>query len=409
MGCHVRRQRGGLSTVLSDTERLLLRLLSFKPLVEKPAVVENQQIWDGLMSLGEAQGLIPLLYWQVRQQGLENRLPTGVRERLYFGYQKNVARATLLLRELRSILGALADVGITAVLLKGAITLVVPIYPCFACRWMSDLDLLIKKEQSERAKGILGQMGYRLQLPEGQDCLTYRRNNGIGDIELHFTPLKAQYHCLVDVCSFWAEAEEVEIGGIRTLVPSPEDQIWHRIVHDLLVHANFTICPAATLYELCRIITYYQGRIDWENLNWRAKKHHLSQTLSFLLFLVHQDLGLASPKWRGFSRLAHPERWRDWIWDRKRAFPRSFIYARNRFNTILMSDGDIWGKFKATYRTIILNSAFREPQGFLLRIYQVDRYPFLTPLIRLLHCIKMLAMHMIMMVTYLRFRAKADG
>jgi hypothetical protein len=370
--------------------------------------VEDQKIWDELLSLPQIQGFIPLLYWEVCQQGLEENLPDGVRERLYFSYQRNVARTVLLLRELRRILGALNDVGITPALLKGAITLAVPIYPGFACRWMSDLDLLIRKQQRNRAKETLKQMNYVLETLESGDCLTYRRNNAISDIELHFTPLKAQYRSLVDVSSFWAEAEEVNIEGIKVLVPSPEDQIWHRILHDLFPHANFTFCPVTTLYELGRIVSYYQERIDWENLNWRAKRHHLGQTLNFLLLLLHKDLGLPLPKEKGGSPLPAARKWRDWLWS-NRGLPRSFIYARNRFNIILMSDGGIWGKIKATYRTLISNCAFREPQGFLLRVYQLDRYPFLTPLVRLLHCLKMLVMHAVVTATYVRFRIKADA
>ena len=89
--------------------------------------------------------------------------------RAYYG---NVARNTLLYKELNRILGALQEMGSQSIALKGA-ALAETVYPSRALRAMSDIDLLVRPDAVERIEAQLLELGYSHQPhPRGTDWRT---------------------------------------------------------------------------------------------------------------------------------------------------------------------------------------------------------------------------------------------
>jgi len=115
--------------------------------------------WNLLAQIARAEGVAPLAYWRLRQAGWLNVAPESIRTALEHGYATTAMLNMLRTRELGRILDALEQVGVPAIVLKGA-ALAGTLYPNVALRPMSDLDLMVPRQQMKEAIQAVKSLGY---------------------------------------------------------------------------------------------------------------------------------------------------------------------------------------------------------------------------------------------------------
>ena len=150
--------------------------------------------WDALLVLGRRHSVFPLLYRQLTAV-VRQDVPPEALNRLQEVYRGNTARNLFLLGELERVLRSLAEDGITAIPWKGP-TLAIAGYGDLSLRRFVDLDVIVRRDDVERAIAVLTRLGYRAEpavsvsqqafLIRTQHGLAFHRDEGRLIVELHW-------------------------------------------------------------------------------------------------------------------------------------------------------------------------------------------------------------------------------
>ena len=132
----------------------------------------------------------------------------------------------------------LEEAGIRTLALKG-LALGATVYPAPALRTVSDLDILVPRNDVFRAIECLKAGGLRSGFAEPKQVADLRkghahpfhaeRRDGLG-VDLHWHVL-ASARGDGDDASFWSGAQPARVGSASTLVLCAEDQLLHVLVH----------------------------------------------------------------------------------------------------------------------------------------------------------------------------------
>ncbi|MDD4998275.1 MAG: nucleotidyltransferase family protein, partial [Syntrophales bacterium] len=116
---------------------------------------------DGLRLLDTArwEGVAALLFRNIRKHRLEDLFPEPVHRGFSDAYHINLRRNMAIIGKLRPVLSEFRNKGISCIVLKG-IALAECVYPDIAVRGMSDVDLLIRKDDLLEADRLLLSLGY---------------------------------------------------------------------------------------------------------------------------------------------------------------------------------------------------------------------------------------------------------
>lgn len=248
--------------------------------------------WQSLADLAEVHRLSPLLRRNFQMSGCAALVPESVRTEIdracqwhsLYGLRQTVA--------LKRLWETLAGAGFQPLLLKG-VALAHRDFPDQSLRPMRDVDLLLPREEAERAQAFLiahdayrlapwaGTYGveYNHQLPEIQDIdfeLT---------IEIHHRvnarnwPQEPQF-----VAMLHEEAVTISILGTAMKVPSPRTNFLHLVEHATL-HHTFENGPLtlADLHFLAQSNT-----LDWDWIEQAAERLGLANSLRLVATLAHR-------------------------------------------------------------------------------------------------------------------------
>ena len=133
----------------SNTTRLLLHCVQLNVTDNMRAEIETlirQPIdWKAFEDAAKWHGVAPLAFNGLRNVRASHRLPDQLFKTLKSEYRKNLIRNTLIFADLEKIVAALGEQSVPVVLLKGA-AITRMIYKDIGLRPMSDIDILVKKE-----------------------------------------------------------------------------------------------------------------------------------------------------------------------------------------------------------------------------------------------------------------------
>jgi hypothetical protein len=120
----------------------------------------DEDDWHLFAVMAEGERIAPLLYWLFTQTGSHHELPEPVWNRLQTVAQAVAVRNMRYFQVLDQILDLLAQHGIEAIVLKGP-ALAKTIYPNPLLRPMSDLDILVRREDVTKAVDLFISQGWK--------------------------------------------------------------------------------------------------------------------------------------------------------------------------------------------------------------------------------------------------------
>ncbi|WP_447972486.1 nucleotidyltransferase family protein [Nitrospira sp. Kam-Ns4a] len=224
----------------------------------------------------------PALYERLSKAGLLSRLPPNQQEVLREAYLGNARRNLIREHELRRVVAALGRRRISAMPLKGAISLLEPIYSSPSVRVMNDLDLLVKPDHRQGAIDCLAELGYR---PKTKELVLldaeYPMEQGGITVDLHWHLLRIAP--FGDAEPVWNRAQPLDGPWGTLFLPSPLDQFYIRFLHDTLQDHHLHRVHLWQAYEAALLFRRLEARREVPPLLERAAQDGLALILGVYL------------------------------------------------------------------------------------------------------------------------------
>jgi hypothetical protein len=198
---------------------------------------------------------------------------------------------------LGSVLGALRDAGVPAIVLKGA-HLAKLVYQDIALRPMVDIDLLVPQEALRSAAEAVGNVGYKTKGDYNIEAMvtvmehlpTFVKPGGAA-LELHWHIAQPAFPFDIQPESLWENARPAEIEGQATRVLCDEDLLLHIVLHMAYKHSfGLGLRPLVDVHTL---LMRQRDTFDWEAFCARSKQCGLGKS-AYLVLRLSQRL-LNSP------------------------------------------------------------------------------------------------------------------
>lgn len=193
--------------------------------------------WDRALGKAEGEGILPLLYWNLRDD--PGAVPAAVLETLRLSYLRNLARNTQVYRDLELFLESVRRAGLRAALTKGG-RLALDIYPDIALRPFWDVDFVVHPSDWPDLKRVLGGLGYAEPAEGGGQAgaadppldWTYSPyfRKGSLFLEFHFDSLGLHSRSREED-GFWSSAGRLRVRGTEALVLPAEHELCYVCIH----------------------------------------------------------------------------------------------------------------------------------------------------------------------------------
>ena len=255
--------------------------------------------WEAVERIAESHSVMPAVAYALREYG-GDAAPVAVRdrlkERLLLASRSNLA----LIAEWCRALEAFDQADIPVISLKGP-ALALLVYPNFAVREFTDLDLLVRSCDVPRASDSLLAEGYRVSSaarPKNMTEQVRSRNRQIEfvhdqrhiRVDLHWGALHEMFSFQLPPEVLFESARREHYEGIRFLALSPENLLLYLCAHGAK-HCWLNlrwVCDVAFQIKKCH-------DLDWESCIRTAEASKCALVLKHSLILVREVLGIELP------------------------------------------------------------------------------------------------------------------
>jgi len=290
----------------SDENRLLLNCLM--PKLDEEAARRTRDIlkkrldWTYIPQSADENEVAAPFYHGLKEIAGEDAVPDRVRAKLTKIYHRVGFQNALFFEELENVLRSFDGLNIDVIVLKGA-ALAQEVWRNVALREMSDIDLLVREKDLQRADEALSGLGYdyfegyrpREWYEENHHHLAPRYKPGGGTaIEIHrsLTHLNRRFH--IDIDRVWRRASTIKTGDVDTQILSPEDLITCLCLH--ISDSDHFIGKIKTLADIGRAVEYYGPSINWSSIVTEAGEGGFARLIYYPLFFVEDILGVKIEK-----------------------------------------------------------------------------------------------------------------
>jgi hypothetical protein len=240
--------------------------------------------WDLFSQMADREGVAPLMYWKLKDSPVA--VPPSTFNFLRSTYYQTLAQNTLMYQELERILKALDEAGIPVIVLKGA-ALAATVYEDIGLRPMGDLDLLVHRQDFEKAEQIVRSVGYEPTRPElfpginrklAHEISLVGGKGGNTTVELHWGIIAGDNdQRSPEMARVWEQTEVWRARG-HVLVLSPIMTILYLSAHQILQHGSDQF-RLIWLYDIHLLFRCNGEFLDYDQLLNQAHELHWSSTL----------------------------------------------------------------------------------------------------------------------------------
>ena len=270
---------------------------------------EKNPDWSVLLEKARREGVSAVIFHNLRRQGLADQIPTEILSALSQDYHANLKRNLSIIGALRVVLSAFQKSTVSCIVLKG-IYLAECIYPNIAMRGMSDVDLLVRKEDLRKADACLSSLGYAprdstvalaMHNPAGYlTSLEYRRDPPSPlNLHLHWHLVNTSVPATafirgIDLDRIWERAACISLADSTALALCPEHLIVYLCEHALRVGHSFD--RLILICDLFFTVKALEDTIDWNGLVEESRRTGLSRFAYHGLSIAKVYTGLDIPE-----------------------------------------------------------------------------------------------------------------
>jgi hypothetical protein len=291
-----------LENIRSENALLLLSLqkCSESERAEQIRALTRREIdWPYLIQTSLRHGLMPLLYRNLKSTCPE-AIPEPILDQLQKYFLANVKRNLFLTGQLLKLLNLFEANGIPAIPVKGP-ALAASVYGDIGLRQFSDLDILIRKHDVQKATQMLLSQRYHsnFYLTKKQESVFLQSeyeydfhnddNRTLVEIQWGIVPRYLSFPFNTE--GLWGRLKPAPLAGKEVLNFSPEDLLLILCVHSSKHRWErlLWVCDVANLIEV-------HQQMDWELILKTAEQFRIERTLLLGLFLVRDLIGIGLPE-----------------------------------------------------------------------------------------------------------------
>jgi hypothetical protein len=268
---------------------------------------ENDPDWTNLVEKARQEGVSAVLFHNIVKHHLEDLVPQDSYGDLSNHCYANMKRNMSIIGELREVLATFQEAGIPCIVLKG-IALAELVYPSIDMRGMSDVDILLKKEDLFTVDEHLSSHGYTstdstvtkaIHNPSGYlASLEYRKNASPLNLHVHWHIVNTSVPATmfveqIDINRLWEHSAVTSVADSHALMLRPEHMIIYLCEHALRVGHSFD-----RLILICDIfyaIKAFERIIDWAFVSEESRRFGLSRFVYYGLSIVKHYTSLGIP------------------------------------------------------------------------------------------------------------------
>jgi len=257
--------------------------------------------WNSFTDMAIQNGVGPSIHKNFSFVKNSNLIPEVSLSKLKQTYYRSLSRNMILYEYFRNTVEVFSKEGISVIALKG-IFLAETIYHDIGLRQMSDIDLLVKKEDIEKCRKLLLDMGYKytelhksdfikeLDLSKHLPALVL---NGVS-IELHTKIHLNNPGFSVNIDDYWERSQQVTLSGMSVQSLSIEDLIQHLCLH-LNDHFNDGKLQLYSFVDILEVIKKYYSIINWDLLLESCNSYNCSSIVFKYLLLIEKYFDVKIP------------------------------------------------------------------------------------------------------------------
>ena len=291
---------------IRDEEILLLELcrlgFSDEQIKKIRSLSEALSDWNYFSSLANAHGVAALVWHNLEKQQLLAYIPAEIAAFLRGALMKSLSRNAFNTETMGEVLRLLYGKNIRAVLLKG-LALEFTVYGNTGLRQMSDVDILISREQCMTARNILISNGYvslpvksvihKLILANTGKHLPSLIKNGTS-VEIHHKLFGGRKNVLTRM--LYETSYNIEIKGEEAYIPQPQIFFLYLVRH-LYTHEMNNESQLRLYTDLVVLIEKYRDEIINYDLLTYASQAEMLEILACRLEPLRDLWGISFPGW----------------------------------------------------------------------------------------------------------------
>ncbi|MBN2119697.1 MAG: nucleotidyltransferase family protein [Candidatus Omnitrophica bacterium] len=259
--------------------------------------------WQYILNKSYREKVYPLIYRGLKN--LNGLVPLSVREEFKRKYYANSLSNTLVFEEAEKIIAKFSEKNIKTIAIKG-VFLAEHVYKNIALRPMSDIDLLIAKDNLKEANLLLNSLGYITP----DSYFDFLKNSRILPLNtLMYKKERPFKYCLhlhwhlvnttwpledlvsrIDMFSVWSKVQSTKIGGVDALALCPEHLLIYLCLH-AFIHSFDNLMR---LSDIAMVLSSYAENLDWQRIDYFSREWGISGIVYFSLALTEELLGLKS-------------------------------------------------------------------------------------------------------------------
>ncbi|MDQ5985434.1 MAG: hypothetical protein CSYNP_01144 [Syntrophus sp. SKADARSKE-3] len=263
--------------------------------------------WTYLLDRLKREGIATVFYQQLQKQNKGHILPSEVNNSLKQLSISILSQNLAAIGEAKKVFGRFQDKRIPLVVLKG-LYMLEHIYPHLAMRGISDIDILIHKEDIFTVDDCLNELGYEpldgtpeiaVNNPPGYlSSLDYFHCSG-RTLRFHIhwhlvnTSVPAyMFAPLIDLDYIWHKTIQAKIADVDVQILCPEHNLLYLCEHALRVGHSFD--RMILVYDIVLFLKAH-CHLDWTAVWKEGERLHMERFLFLSMSIVERIAGIGMP------------------------------------------------------------------------------------------------------------------
>jgi hypothetical protein len=292
---------------LSNEDKLILAAARLNPSDEEIHAIEELisavNDWEFFTSSAIRNSVGPLVYKNFTYVKNYSSIPEFAISKLKQTYYISFNRNEIIYKYFRDAAKAISENGKSVIALKG-IFLADKIYHDIGLRHMSDIDLLVKKEDAESCRDILNNIGFEtkerfksefIKSTHDTKHLPQLVKDNIS-IELHIKTHTDDCEYNVNIVDYWQNAVPDEISNTACLVLSPNNLLQHLCLH-LDYHFKNGKIQMSSYCDITEVLKFYKNDISWDVFEQSCKNYNCSKNVYLQLYIAYKYFTASIPEY----------------------------------------------------------------------------------------------------------------